>query len=166
MFQVVRSCMFHPCDWFSHCQVLHVPPLRLVLALSGPACSTPVIGSRIVRSRVFHPCYSFLDCQARVFHLCYSFPGYQVLHVPPLRLVLALSGLAFSTPAIRSRVVRSCVFHLCHSFIRSQIDPAFLTTAIIKVSSCQVPRFQLSQGGRAVQWASKLGSPEVDSLSE
>ena len=70
--QVVRSCIFHPYDWFSR--------------LSGLAFSNPAICSRVVRS-----------------HVRFS----------PLLFVAGLSRPAFSTPAICSSVVRPCVFNHC-----------------------------------------------------
>ena len=40
---VVRSCIFHPCDWFSRCQVSRFSPLLFVPELSGLAFSTAAI---------------------------------------------------------------------------------------------------------------------------
>ena len=78
------------------------------------------------------------------------------MHFPPLQLVLALSGLAFSTPAIRSKFVWSFLFHPCYSFPGCQAlrfslmpfvlplsGPGFATTAITAFSSCQVSRFSV-----------------------
>ena len=108
----IRSCIFHPCYWSSRCQVSRFSPLLFVPGLSGLPFSTPAIRSRVVRFCVFHPCYWSSRCQVSRLALLLFVPG--------------LSGIPFSTRAIRFRVVKYC----------------FFLPAIIKVSSCQVSRFQ------------------------
>ena len=90
-------------------------------------------------SRVFHNCYPFPGCQVSRFYPCYSIPSCQGVRFPPLLFVPELC----------------CVLHPCYSFLRCQVlrfppllfvpsllGPAFSATAIIKISSSQVPRFQ------------------------
>ena len=71
--------------------------------------SSPVrqICFQVVRPCIFHPTIGSRVCQVSRF--------------PPLLFVPGLSDLAFSTPAIRSLFVKSCVFHpaICFSFVRS-----------------------------------------------